>query len=81
MSDEANKVTIRTGNTKNDAGELEPYIFTVHQHDLQHGHFTVNDFDTPQEAKAAAMELAERLKATQMVMPKKSRASSLPWSN
>ena len=69
MSDEANKVTIKTGNTKNDAGELEPYIFTVHQHGLQHGHFTVNDFDTPEEAKAAAMGLVEQLKATPWVSP------------
>jgi hypothetical protein len=69
MSDDANKITIRTANTKNDAGEAVPYMYTVHQHGLQHGHFVVHDFDTPEEAKAAAMELAESLKVTPWVSP------------
>jgi len=69
MNDDANKITIRTASTKNDAGEAEPYMYTVHQHGLQHGHFVVHEFDTSEMAKEAAMKLAESLKATPWVSP------------
>jgi hypothetical protein len=62
-------VTIKTSNVRNDDGELEPYLFTVHQNGLQHDFFIVTDYESASAAKAAATRLAEQLKATPWVSP------------
>lgn len=64
-----NKVTIRTGSTRDDAGKVEPYMYYVLQNGLQHGFFCVRDYDTPDGARDAANALAEKLRATPWVSP------------
>lgn len=64
-----NKVTTRTYSTKDDAGNVELYMFYVLQNGFQHGCFCVHDYDTPDGAKDAANALAERLRAAPWVSP------------
>lgn len=64
-----NKVTIRSSSTKDEEGNVEPYIFYVLQNGLQLGFFCVNDYDTPDGAKNAANALAEQLSATPWISP------------
>ena len=69
MSDESNKVTIRTSNVKNEDGSTSPYLWTVHQFGLQLGFFKADDYDRPELAAAAAQALADKLKAIPWVSP------------
>lgn len=69
LVDDANKVTIRTASVDMGEGKKEPYMFTVHQHGKQLGFFKAEDYDTPDEAKAAAETLANSLKASPWVSP------------
>ena len=65
----ANQVTIRTSSTKDDAGNIEPFMFYVFQGVLQHGFFCVHDYAAPDGARDAANALAEQLRATPWVSP------------
>lgn len=69
MSDESNKVIIRTASVKNEDGSVAPYMWTVHQFGKQLGFFKAADYDRPEQAAAAAQALADKLKAIPWVSP------------
>ncbi len=69
MSNDENKVTIRTANVRGETGESIPFMWTVHQRGLQLGFFKADDYDRPEQAKEAAQALADKLKAVPWVSP------------
>ena len=69
MTNTIDAVEIQTRNVKNDDGTHSPFCYSVHQHGKQLGFFAVDDYDTPEQAKAAARTLADKLEANPWVSP------------
>src|SRR5664279_3501223 len=67
---EDNKVTIQTLSATRDGCDVrETYAYLVNQRGLQHGYFKINDYDSADQAWAAALALSDSLEQHPWVSP------------